>query len=345
MLSTEHLARLGLLIGAPLVFLALAECVLLVLGLPKSENDPNFAEMVRTIDAQEIFYDVDPELFWKLRPNLVARGEATTFRTNAQGLRGAAVQERAVTPRVLLLGDSVTFGYGLDENATFAHQLHELLREDGRPVEVVNAGVPGYSSFQGLVLGRRLVGRLRPDLVVISFGFNDARDLFSSDAEVAKIGAATRGLRKALFHSRLYRLLRAWIVRPNASAGRVVARVSPEEYARNLHALVETVRREGAHVFLLETPFQRDTRFPYGPSWFTLHEPIEAYRRQARAVAQTAGIRYVGAGPLNERAGAPNDGWFLDPAHPNELGARVLAESLRAAMREHDWAVLSSGNP
>jgi lysophospholipase L1-like esterase len=332
-IRSERAARLGLAIGAPLLFVAVAELVLRALDLPHADRDPTFSEMVRRVDAQEFFYEVDPDLFWTLRPNLEAEGEATSFRTNSMGLRGREVgSPESRTLRVLLLGDSVTFGYGLEEHATLAAQLRELLLDSGLPIDVVNGGIPGYSSHQGLRQAERLVPATRPDVVVVCFGFNDARDLFASDAEIARAGAGWREARRALFRTRFYRLLRTWIVRPQRATGTAVARVSPEAYEANVRAICRLSKDAGAVPVLLETPFQRETRQPYGPVWFTLHEPIGRYRERARSVSRQEGIRYVEAGPLTERSSQANEGWFLDPAHPNAAGTRVLAESLRVAL-------------
>ena len=82
----------------------------------------------------------------------------------------------AGTFRVVCLGDSWTFGANVGDAETYPRQLEARLRErfPEREVEVLNLGVLGYSSFQGLrVMERHGVG-LEPDLVVIGYGMNDA---------------------------------------------------------------------------------------------------------------------------------------------------------------------------
>src|SRR5204863_1476949 len=66
---------------------------------------------------------------------------------NALGLRGPEIER---TPpvgrtRILALGDSMTFGYHLEEDETWPARLEALLRGAGRDVEVVNGGVGGWS--------------------------------------------------------------------------------------------------------------------------------------------------------------------------------------------------------
>jgi len=75
--------------------------------------------------------------------------------------------------RIVALGDSLTAGYGLPQQASFPAQLEATLRERGHQVKVFNAGVSGDTSFGGL---SRLDWALadQPDLVIIELGANDA---------------------------------------------------------------------------------------------------------------------------------------------------------------------------
>ncbi len=78
------------------------------------------------------------------------------------------------TPRLLVLGDSFAFGFFVDDHQTFSARLAR--RPTPAPVEVLNAGVPGYSAAQGLLYLRELLPSTNPDAVAIAFGTNDARD-------------------------------------------------------------------------------------------------------------------------------------------------------------------------
>lgn len=75
--------------------------------------------------------------------------------------------------RVVVLGDSLTAGYGLPQQAAFPAQLEATLQERGHHVKVINAGVSGDTSAGGLA---RLDWTLadKPDLMIIELGANDA---------------------------------------------------------------------------------------------------------------------------------------------------------------------------
>ncbi len=112
----------------------------------------------------------DPTLGWAHRPGWsgVARaGAEATF--DARGLR----EERPVGPRqglrVLVLGDSVAFGYGLGQDETIARALERQAAAAGAPLEALNAGVPGYATEQATGALERLAPELRPDVALLFF--------------------------------------------------------------------------------------------------------------------------------------------------------------------------------
>ncbi|MEX2140398.1 MAG: hypothetical protein WD894_14130 [Pirellulales bacterium] len=99
----------------------------------------------------------------------------TMIYTNGQGLRTSA--EAADYPlgkqpgkkRILLLGPSFAFGWGVKYEQTFAAQLEEMLRDSaefGSDVEVINAGVPSLGLVQGLNWYRHVGKKFEPDLVI-----------------------------------------------------------------------------------------------------------------------------------------------------------------------------------
>ena len=106
-------------------------------------------------------------------------------RINAFGMRGPepGPEDPAVT-RVWILGDSMTFGHGLDEDETIgAHLVRELeARFPGRRFEAINGGVQGYSTNQELAQLDEHADELRPDVVVLQWLWND---IWQTDVEAA----------------------------------------------------------------------------------------------------------------------------------------------------------------
>lgn len=94
---------------------------------------------------------------------------------------GAAADPRPIS--ILVLGDSLTAGFGLDPAQAYPALLENKLRRAGYDVKVINAGVSGDTTADGLA---RLdwVLQERPDAVILALGANDAlRGLSPQDAE------------------------------------------------------------------------------------------------------------------------------------------------------------------
>jgi acyl-CoA thioesterase-1 len=74
---------------------------------------------------------------------------------------------------IVVLGDSLTAGYGLSQESAFPARLEVALKLRGRQVRVVNAGVSGDTSMGGLARLDWSLGD-QPDLVIVELGANDA---------------------------------------------------------------------------------------------------------------------------------------------------------------------------
>jgi hypothetical protein len=122
----------------------------------------------------EPLYVPDAQRGFRLRPGVEVQrvvAEATpaerrfTVRTDARGLRGRERPDPpAGAPRVLVVGDSMTFGEGVEDDEAFPARLEALLGGDAR---VWNAGVVSYGPIEEAVAVRELAPALAPDVVVL----------------------------------------------------------------------------------------------------------------------------------------------------------------------------------
>jgi hypothetical protein len=112
---------------------------------------------------------------WTPRPGFVGRFRGRLTSINARGYRGPAYDAapRPGRRRVLVLGDSIAFGYGVADDETFARRLDARRAE----VEVVNLAVEGYGTAQQLLkLEHEGLGH-RPHVVLLNVCVeNDALD-------------------------------------------------------------------------------------------------------------------------------------------------------------------------
>lgn len=161
----KKLAKLALLVLASvLVGLSLAELMLRLM-----------APQVFPIHPPG-FYVADPAVGYALTPGFSGELRRSEFRDTIRigdfGFRGADPRPLSKPSlRVLVLGDSQAFGFGVAEDETLSAQLELLLqaRHPDTDVQVINSAVPGYGTADQLAMLRSRGPALEPDLVVVQF--------------------------------------------------------------------------------------------------------------------------------------------------------------------------------
>jgi lysophospholipase L1-like esterase len=241
-----------------------AEAILAAAGLPAPttfvDGGGGDAEIV-----DRRVYDVDPSLLW--RPHRSATldfPEAAFVRvhTNAHGLRGADRDDEAAKSRlrVLCMGDSITFGVSLADDETYPARLERALRDrlgpDVAPV-VVNAGVPGYSSVQGMRLLDELAS-FKPDVVVWWFGMNDGKPAPGGPDSKLHVPDASSGGGVLSFFRRLRTIRFAESI--GASLGGAATRVSPDEARETTAALAARAAAGGPTTLFVRCPSRLDEK-------------------------------------------------------------------------------------
>jgi hypothetical protein len=147
--------------------------------------------------------------------------------------REYALAKGANTFRILVLGDSVTFGHGSLYEHSYPYLTEQRLKawKPGIDWQVWNAGVPGYNTSQELAHLREVGDRFQPDLVVVGFYENDLTDNQPPATPTLARSAAARALsvaRRHIYSLELYKKLYLGLVwRLSAS----------DEYRRRLQHL------------------------------------------------------------------------------------------------------------
>jgi lysophospholipase L1-like esterase len=154
----RFIQNLGLVFGSLFVFFLLGEIVLRFLGY-----------------GSLIIYEADPKLFWKPVPNqnVFTKFGHKPVHVNSKGTRGRDFDENKPKNvyRILSLGDSRTFGWGLSEAETYSSLIENLLQAhfcDNLKIEVINAGVNAWSYGQIYVYLRDVGMRYNPDMVILA---------------------------------------------------------------------------------------------------------------------------------------------------------------------------------
>ncbi len=304
-------------------------------------NTPQQKAQVANPQQSGIF-EGDPLLLWRLKPNLDrAIWDFTVVSTNAQHLR-ADYPTKAKAPgtiRIVCLGDSVTFGYRVPpvwpERPTdydpswlpYPMLLEKHLREanPGREIEVITMAVPGYTSHQGLAWLRRDIDWLQPDLLTVSFGWNDASFTDVPDRESIKVHWYAVAVRWVIDHSQAFAQATRWL-RSNGNSvptvTRPMPRVSEQEYVHNINEIVQLARDHKASVMVIGAPYRdRVTNPPEA-------ELMSRYRAALRSTMEQKNIYFLEIRELTESAHPTNQGWFGELIHPNHMGHRLIAAEI-----------------
>jgi lysophospholipase L1-like esterase len=101
------------------------------------------------------------------------QGNITHVHTNRLGFRDPEREVHTERPRVVFVGDSITFGIGVEDDASFPRQLETRLAAHQSRIEVWNAGVPGYAMEDMLGDLQRRILPLHPSLIVLQLSRND----------------------------------------------------------------------------------------------------------------------------------------------------------------------------
>lgn len=147
--------------------------------------------------------EIKPPGMGPMRPNLRARMGHVDIEVNKQGWRDRTYPREAApdTYRLMMVGDSVTFGYAVPLAETYHKRLEDRLNEAGRAVgrrfEVVALGGGGGTSYDELRMIRHHIGYFEPRELWLAFNLNDIlfypRSPLGSRGEEGKPGQTARG--------------------------------------------------------------------------------------------------------------------------------------------------------
>ena len=119
-----------------------------------------------------------PGLLYELNPGFEGMHEGVEVRVNSVGMRDDEPLEGDDPKRVriVVIGDSTTFGFGVANGETYSDVIERFLNERGRKgltYEVLNLGTVGYSTLnEAIVLEERALA-FDPDLVIVGYNLND----------------------------------------------------------------------------------------------------------------------------------------------------------------------------
>jgi lysophospholipase L1-like esterase len=267
------------------------------------------------------------------------------IRINDLGFRGGPIEvpKPDGVVRIAALGDSVTFGFGVAEDDTYPARLAALLAADAAPrrVEWINAGVPGFSSWQGVRHLQQHVLPTRPDVVIVLFGWNDGWRGQAPDSawNPGALQTVIQSSRLFAFGRRAAASLLGRLGWQHDDPAGIAPRVPVLDFERNIAEIVARIREAGASPVLLTAPAAFGPHVPpdsyFRQGWTVPREDLEPmhqrYVEAARRVAAATATPLVDCARL---VPADSSLFLADGYHPNKAGISIMADAIAASVRQ-----------
>jgi lysophospholipase L1-like esterase len=316
------------------IFLALSEAILGLAGIsPKNEN---LYFLLNPELSYPRFFQRDHYLFWKFRPNQIIKSDFFVegeYRICSSGLRNQEFSREKPDGvfRIICLGNSNTFGWKQAEKDAYPQRLQELCGRNpsGLKIEVINAGITGYSSYQGKLFLKNYILKLKPDLVLVNYGWNDLLPAkFGIEDKDQKMPPQwILDIQNILSRTTLYQILKSFWVgrfshRQEKRAG--VPRVSLQNFQSNLIEIGEICKQNRVSVLFLTNPIAY-----LGPGKTSRVHPVnQSYNNIIRMLArdQRYEVLDIAASFLNREDSYDNG--TIDYIHYNSSGHILIARAI-----------------
>ena len=335
------LRKTGLGLASCALGLVVAELGLRALDLPSKSFGFLNAER-----ADEVVFEPDERRFWRLR------SDAPELRVNRHGLRGFWPEraKRAGELRIACIGDSCSFGTNVRYEETYGMWLERELTErrpDLEPTTVL-AALPGYSTYQSVVLFDEVVRDFDPDWTLIYCGaWNDyVAAMGASDSE--RVEAGGRLHVRALLDEALTEAPSREAYLAGMRTGETIdgERVPMDEFKANLRELVRGAKETGQALLIVPpVPASTSADYPAGA----------LYRAAIREVATETTAFLIDGGSLFDEAlqEVPSE-WRLDPRtreslyfsdwiHPSAAGHALLGKAVLKVIEDSLPPLANSG--
>lgn len=266
----------------------------------------------------------DDELVWKHRSNFRAEYDGIEYAFNELGLRDAPIARKAPDEiRILVLGDSITMGWGVAAEDTYCRQLEDALQKRfGRAVRVINSGVGGYNTVQEAAFFRRHAAHLKPDLVLLLYVRNDVEVNGLPLHDRIDNPSPPHVMIEVFGKSWIYRLAHHFKTYGVSTTGMITLDRDAEGWQESLASVAEIAKRCANRGVPFMTFLWR-----YGPCPVT-----DALAQDLSGLAGEKGFLFVDTAPWFAERDAKDLRLSIVDSHPEPEGHRILAEGIEKVL-------------
>ena len=272
----------------------------------------------------------DPLIAHEHAPNRSARLMGVDVTTNSQGLRDREISVAAEqgTLRIMMLGDSLTFGWGVAVEDTFSNRVEQMYRQDDVNAEVINTGVGNWNTIQQVQFFLTKGYRFEPDIVVLNYFVNDAEPVPQSRAPswlmrhcylCVFVAGRLDTLKRLVTEGQSWEEYYLSLYRDGEAPGWKGARAA-------LERLATYCKKHDIRLVIASLPELHDVK----------NYPFSKVTELLRQTTKDLDLEFVDVLPEMQHEDARRL-WVTPPdPHPNALAHKYIAEGLYRALRRED---------
>ena len=275
-------------------------------------------------------------LFFDKLPPWTITSDAKGYRVSAQ----SSTVEKDEAHTLHVLGDSSSFGWGVDFEDSYPQQLAGKLEQPSKTsgVTVKNYSTPGFTSYHGRLLLKDKVEIKNGDVVLVSFGSNDSYPSLKPDsvrfqARNSTVGKISWALNRLLIIKWMRTLIYS-LPEPKIPKTKI-SRVSIEEYQKNLDVIFKKILEHGGKPHFISICNRVDYRDVAEQAAKSAHIPFydfpeifNPYLSKVHDLFPEKFVTYFDAyGKILEKE--PQLAFlFPDLCHPNAIGHGLMANAI-----------------
>ena len=292
------------------------------------------------------FIEAHPSRGFALKPNFTN----PLYHINSQGFRGEEFPANFVQQyyKVLALGESTTFGWQVNNTATYPAQLNKIATAQHTKIAhktpyFINAGIPSYTSSQTLAYLEEILstGSVQPDMILLNIMWNDIwySSIKNWHADILIYQKPPALLTWLTEHSRLVHLVTMGFSNTEKLLD-IENSPALQQYAHNLQAMLNLSQKYHVPLMFVEPPMDADHMAEHGLNEFQIRysktffiEQARKYRHAMHTVAENAHIPV-----LNHALSLDNlhqKALFIDLLHPTVEGNAIMATNIYTQFLKH----------
>jgi lysophospholipase L1-like esterase len=295
-------------------------------------------------------YTADPLLGYALKPGFSWYHRHQSIKINANGFRGDEINE--TKNLVFCVGGSTTFGAFNSQNETWPHLLDSLIKKETDNWQFINAGVPGYNSWQGSTRIITEIVHFYPKLIIVSHIWNDlnsftypahTKNFRNASNLYSYTGLIGRNYYSYIMFNAIYRRLYFEFFENITEGGGQKFQDTKDQvklniealklYTGNIERLISELINRGIKIILLDEPYLHNE--------LRIRRNMKMSDKEANTLFSSADniltklsekykIPYI---RLNEKISI-NEDLMDDHVHPNIKGNLLIAEEIKHAVQD-----------